>query len=800
MRVPLSWLSEYVDLRIDARELAHRLTVAGAEVSAIEEAGSWDGIVIARVEKVEPHPNADRLVLATVDIGDGTDAEVVCGAPNLQEGQKVAYAGIGTSLIDGYEGKPFVLKKAKIRGVESNGMICSEKELGLSENHTGILVLPEDSVVGQPLSSAVGDTILDVEVTANRADWLSIIGIAREVAALTDQRWRDPSLQYTEGKKLASKMARVEIADKDLCPRYIGAVIEGVKVGESPPWMQERLIAAGMRPINNIVDITNYVMLEVGQPLHAFDYDKVRGKKIVVRRAERGEKIKLLDGSKHRLTQDMLLICDGEGPTAVAGVMGGGDSEVSARTTTILLEAANFSGPSVRRTSQALKIRTDASTRFEKGLSRQLPAVGAARAVKLMTEICGGRPAQGLIDVFPGTEKDRRVTLTMERLERVLGLEVPNGEVRRILTSLGFTCRWLPPDRFIVKVPYWRTDVSIADDVIEEIARIYGYDQLPTSRLKGEVPDYVPVPILDLRERVRDAAAAAGLQEVITYSMTELEPMEHVLGPEELAMNPPLRLANPLSRQYEWARTTLRHSVLQALAGNLRGSQDRIGLFEVDRVYLPRVAELPEEREMLCAVIAGRAPDRWGSPTGDLPGFYDARAILDSVLDALKVKGEYKESVDFALLPGRSSEVFVGEDRAGCLGEVHPRVLGQLGIDVPVAILELDIGALLPHVPEGIHHQPVSPFPAVEEDLAVTVDEAVLAGNVAAAIESSPLVVSARVFDVYTGEQIPRGRKSLAFAVTYQAPDRTLSDGDVAKQRGRIVERLKHEFNAELRA
>jgi len=266
VRVPLSWLSEYVDLRIDARELAHRLTVAGAEVSAIEEAGSWDGIVIARVEKVEPHPNADRLVLATVDIGDGTDAEVVCGAPNLQEGQKVAYAGIGTSLIDGYEGKPFVLKKAKIRGVESNGMICSEKELGLSENHTGILVLPEDSVVGQPLSSAVGDTILDVEVTANRADWLSIIGIAREVAALTDQRWRDPSLQYTEGKKLASKMARVEIADKDLCPRYIGAVIEGVKVGESPPWMQERLIAAGMRPINNIVDITNYVMLEVGQP------------------------------------------------------------------------------------------------------------------------------------------------------------------------------------------------------------------------------------------------------------------------------------------------------------------------------------------------------------------------------------------------------------------------------------------------------------------------------------------------------------------------------------------------------
>jgi phenylalanyl-tRNA synthetase beta chain len=508
-------------------------------------------------------------------------------------------------------------------------------------------------------------------------------------------------------------MAKVEIADKDLCFRYIGGVIEGVKVGDSPAWLKDRLKAAGMRPINSVVDITNYVMLEMGQPLHAFDYEKVRGKEIIVRRARAGEKITLIDGSRHDLTENMLLICDGEGPTAVAGVMGGGESEVSAETTTVFLEAATFLGPSVRRTSQELKLRTDASTRFEKGLSRQLPAIAAARAIHLMAEICGGKPAQGVIDVFPGVEKDRRITVTMERLVKVLGLEVPNGEVRRILSSLGFTCRWLPPDRFIVKPPYWRTDVMIADDVIEEIARIYGYDQLPTSRLAGEIPDFVPQPERSLRERVRDAAAGAGLQEIITYSMTDRESLERVLGPEEMALNPPLRLSNPLSRQFEFARTTLRHALLQTLAHNMRGSQERIGLFEVARVYLPRQGDLPEERETLCAVVSGRASDRWGSPTGEQAGFYDAKMVLEYALGTLGVSADYRDSVDFAFLPGRTAEIRVGDVCVGSIGEVHPRVLSEFDIGQPAAMFELDIAALLPHVPEGVHHKPVSQYPAV---------------------------------------------------------------------------------------
>ncbi len=799
LRLPLSWLADYVDLTVEPLELARRLTVAGAEVSEMLSTGEWDGIVVGFVENVEPHPNADRLVLATVDLGGGDHPKVVCGAPNVRAGQKIAYAGIGASLIDGHTGKPAVLKAARIRGVESQGMICSEKELGLSDEHTGILVLPDDAPIGAPLRSVIGDTILEIEVTANRPDWLSVLGIAREVAALTGQAVRDPSIEYAEGRKAASTLAKVEIADPDLCHRYVGAIIEDVKVEASPQWMQERLLAAGMRPINNIVDITNYVMLEVGQPLHAFDYHRVRGKKIVVRRSVPGEQITLLDGSKHDLAPGMLLICDGDGPTAVAGVMGGGDSEVTGETRTVLLEAANFSGPSIRRTSQALKLRTDASTRFEKGLSRQLPPIAAARAVKLMVELAGGRALQGLIDVYPRKEKEHRIAVTMERLTRVLGIDIATTEVRRILGSLGFGCRWMPPDHFIVRVPYWRTDVAIADDVIEEVARILGYDELPTSLLSGAIPDHVPQPARDLRERVRDLAAGAGMQEIISYSMTDMESLGRVLPAEDLAVSPPLRLANPLSRQHEYARTTLRHALLQALASNVRAAPDRVALFEVARVYIPREDDLPREVETLCGVVSGRAPDRWGAPSGDFAGFFDAKAGMEFVLDGLGVAAEYMEAHDFAYLPGRTAHVCVGGERVGTVGEVHPRVLASFDIDAPAAMFELDIESLLPHVSGATHFQPLSPYPAVEQDIAVIVPADVPAGRLLAIIRSFPLVASARIFDVYTGDPIPPGRKSLAFAVSFQASDRTLQDADVAKQRSRIVERLKREVDAELR-
>lgn len=800
MRVPLRWLSEYVDLVLEPEELARRLTTAGVEVGEIITAGEWENIVVGEVVKVDKHPNADRLTLPTVDIGGGEQRQVVCGAPNIAAGQKIAYAAVGARLIDGHSCEPTTLKKAKIRGVESQGMVCSEKELGLGEAHEGILVLSPDAPVGKPLAEVLGDTVFDFDLTPNRPDLFSVLGIAREVAALTGQKLRDPSLQYDEKGAAAKGRAKVTIADPDLCPRYVGAIIEGVRIGPSPDWMQERLTAAGLRPINNIVDITNYVMLEMGQPLHAFDYDRLAEHHIIVRRAEPGEKMELIDGSKHKFTNEMLMIADAERSVAVAGVMGGFDSEVTDETKTVLLEAANFSGPNIRRTSQTLKVRTDASTRFEKGLSQHLPPIAAARAVKLMVEHAGGKAAKGIIDEHPGKGKEGRVTVTMERLVRVLGIELSTKRIREILSALGFGARWMPPDRFVVRVPYWRTDVSIADDVIEEIARIEGYDQLPTSQLRGQIPELVPQPRRDLRERVRDALADAGMQEIITYSLTDLESLQKVLPKEELAVTPPLRVSNPLSRQWEYARTTLRHALLDTLASNLRGDQSLICLFETARVYLPRDNDLPNEVEMAVGVVSGREPDRWGRPTGEPAGFYAAKARLDHAFSALRTAADYREATDAAYLPGRTAEVLMGEDRLGLIGEIHPQVAERFDIGREVAMFEIDLGALLPHVPEIVHFQPVSSYPAVEEDLAIVVAEDVPAGRALELIRASNLVAGVTVFDVYSGDPIPAGKKSLAFAISYQSEAKTLSDADVAKERRRIVERLQRELGAELRA
>ncbi len=801
MRVPLSWLSDYVDITLPPEELARRLTIAGVEVAeVISTGGDWDGIRVALVTDVQPHPNADRLRLVTVDAGNGEPHTVVCGAPNVAMGQKVAFATVGTKLVDGHTGKAAVLKPATIRGVESAGMVLSEKEMGISESHEGIIELPEDAVVGAPISTVLGETAFDMDIRPNRPDLLSVLGVAREVAALTGQKWRDPSIEYKAEGKPAKGRLTVEIADPDLCPRYVGAVVENVKIGDSPPWLQERLIAAGLRPVNNVVDITNYVMLELGQPLHAFDYERVKGKKIVVRRARPGEKLTLLDGSQRDLAEEMLVIADAQDAVALAGVMGGADSEISAATKTILLESANFKPTNIRHTSGTLKARTDASIRFEKGLSRHLPPIAAQRAVKLMIEFCGGKAAEGLVDAFPTKDKDVRVTLTQERLHKVLGVELPSSEVRRVLTSLGFSCRWVPPDRYVVRVPEWRTDVAIADDVIEEVARILGYDEMPTTLLGGEIPSYRPEPLIDLRERARDILAGAGMQEIITYSLTDMETLAKVLEPEELATHRPLRVANPMSREHEYARTSLRGSVLQTLSRNTQGTPRLTALFEASRVYMPRDWDLPEEIETVCGVITGRRPDRWGQPAGDWAGFYDAKGCLDVLFDGLRIPVAYEAAVDFAYLAGRTAAINAGGQRVGIIGEIHPKVARAFDIDNDVAMFEIDLDALLPHVSEHVHYRPVPPYPSVEQDLAIIVPESVPAEQALAAIRSFGLVRSVSVFDVYTGPPVPEGRKSLAFSISFGSDKKTLTDDDVSRERERIVARLKGELGAELRA
>ena len=800
MLVPLRWLSEYVDIDIDVDDLANRLTIAGVEVGEIiRTGGDWDGIVVAQVLEVNPHPNADRLSLAIVDRG-GERQTVVCGAPNVAVGQKIAFAPVGTKLVDGKTGKATVLKPAKIRGVESAGMVLSEKELGISDEHEGILVLPEDAPLGKPLSEVLDGVVFDLDLTPNRPDLFSVLGIAREAAALTGQTVREPSLEYDATADPIEGRVKVEIADPDLCFRYVASLIEGIKIAPSPPWLRDHLIAAGLRPINNVVDITNYVMLELGQPLHAFDFENLTQGTIIVRRPRKGEKMKLLDGSEHVLGPDMCMIADAKESIALGGIMGGEHSEVSEGTTTILLEAANFSGPAIRRTAQTLKIRTDASLRFEKGLSQRLPLIASQRAVKLMVEICGGRAAKGTVDVWPEKRADVHVTVTRQRMERVLGVELPTAEVERILTALGFDAGWTPPDRYEVGVPYWRTDVAIPEDVIEEIARIAGYDRMPTTQLRGQIPHSEPNPIYELRERLRDSLAAAGLQEIITYSMTTQEALAKVLPPEELATNPPLRISNPLSREWEFARTTLRHALLQTLARNRGGDPSVISLFEIAKVYMPRADDLPEEIEMLCAITSGRTLDRWDRPTGDYVGLFEAKAQLERTLSFLRMHPEYVEASDFAFLPGRTADIMLGGTRVGVIGQVHPKVAKSFEIDEDVAMFELDVAALVPHFDPVTHFQPVSPYPTVEQDLAIIVSPNVQAAQAVAIIESFDLVEAVSIFDVYTGDPIPQGKKSMAFAISFQSPKKTLTDKDVAKERDRIIARLTSELSADIRA
>ncbi|MCS7275966.1 MAG: phenylalanine--tRNA ligase subunit beta [Dehalococcoidia bacterium] len=798
MRVPLSWLSEYVDITLPVEELARRLTDAGLEVADVVRTGDWQNVFVGQVVELRPHPNADRLVLATVDLG-GERQTVVCGAPNVAVGQKVAFAKEGAVLIDPRSHQPAPLRRAVIRGVESAGMICSELELGLSEDHSGIMVLPDDAPLGIPLSSYLGETVLELEIRPNRPDALSVLGIAREVAALSGAQVREPPLDYEAHGPPVRRLASVQVEAPDLCPRYVAAVVTGVRIGPSPSWMQRRLEAAGLRPINNVVDITNYVMLEMGQPLHAFDLHKLEGSSIVVRRAREGETLTLLDGSEARLRPDMLVIADARRPVAVAGVMGGANSEVDEGTTAVLLESATFFGPSVRRTAQALKLRTEASLRFEKGLSPLLPIYAARRAVRLMVELCGGKAARGIIDIFPQRHRPSPVHLTAQRLRTVLGMDVPREEVERALSALGFRVGWRRPATYVVTPPYWRTDVRIADDVAEEVARVVGYDRIPSVLRAPSLPPAEREPLRELRERLRDALAQAGMQEVITYPLSDRETLARALSPEEMESHPPLRLANPMSRELEFLRTTLRAGLLRALARNQRSRPGLVALFEVGRVFLPRPDDLPREVEMAAGVVAGPRPDRWGLPRGEPADFFDAKGMLETALASLGIEAQFVPAEHAVFLPGSTAAVVVGGQQVGLLGQVHPEVARAFEVEGDAYLFELDLERLLPHVPGGRLYRPISRFPPVREDLAVVVDAEVPAGAVRSVIESSPLVVRAELFDVYTGPPVPEGKKSLAFAVTYQALDRTPSDEEVARERRRIVAQLERELGASLR-
>lgn len=804
MKLSLNWLREFVDVDLPVAELASRLIDATAEVEGWETIGaSWDPerIRVAEVLAVEPHPNADRLRLVTVNAGAG-EQQVVCGAPNVAVGQKIAFATEGAELIDGHTGEKARLKLRPIRGVESAGMVLSEKELGLSDDHEGILVLRPEAPIGRPLVEELGDIVFDISTWANRADLLGVLGFGRETAAITGKVMRQPESSHGESARKASDAIMVTIEDPDLCRRFTASLIENVTIGPSPSWMQERLQKSGMRPINNVVDITNYVMLETGQPLHSFDYDLVRGKQIVARRAKQGEKLVTLDGVEREFDSEMLMICDGEGPVGIAGIMGGGNSEVSDRTKTVLLEIANFKPGNIRRTSTQLKLRTEASLRFEKGLGMEMPEYAQHRALHLFEQLTGGSVASGLVDVYPGKAERRTVVVTASRIEQVLGISVPRAEVERILGDLGFECEFLEPETYSVRPPDWRPDVQIADDVVEDIGRIYGYDKLPTTKLRGVLPEPEAAPTRDLRERLRDLAASMGFQETINYTLSDLARLRRMVPESDHIRSEPLGVVNPVAAQHTYLRTTLRSGLLETYASNRRNVDGALRLFEVGFEYLPVEADLPHERTVLCATLGGTRETRWAGGGGEVLDFYDAKGAVEGILDGVGMVAAFAPIEEFGFLNGHVAEVRIGKERVGVIGQVHPDNAAAFDIDEPVFLIELWVEDLIHHVPERPEYASPSKFPEVRQDIAILVDAGLPAGRVldiARSHRSGTTRISAELFDEYRGKGVPEGKKSLALRLRFQAIDRTLTDGDVAKVQHGLVVRLSKELGAELR-
>ena len=807
MDIPLSWLKQYVPVTIPARELAHRLTMAGTEVGAVRQTGAdWDRekILVGQVLKVDPHPNADRLTLPTVDLG-GESATVVCGAPNVAAGQKIAFAKEGARLVSARSGKVEPLKAAKIRGVLSAGMVCSERELGLGDDHAGIVVLDDNAPVGTPLADYLGDAVLELELTPNRPDCLSVLGVAHEVAAITGETVTEPDASYPEEGGPIDESARVEIADVDLCPRYAASLVTGVAVGLSPKWLHDALVKAGQRPINNVVDVTNYVMLEYGQPLHAFAFEKVKEATIIVRAARPGERLTTLDGESRTLQPPMLTIADSRDAVALAGVMGGADTEVRDDTTAILLESANFDAINSRRTAAALRLGTEASYRFERGIRADLVPRALRRATQLLLQVAGGKAAKGIIDEFPGRTDPPPVKITSDRIRKVLGVELDMAEVERVLTSLGFGLADGPQDGGVLWTiaPYWRSDIAIEEDLIEEVARIVGYDNVPTTPLSTPIPHRSVEPLRQLTDRVKDLLSALGLQEVISYPLTDAASLEAVGASEETQ---PLEIANPVNSEARLMRTSLRASLLSTLEANRRVSREEgIRIFEVGRVYLARPEakdkDLPDEKEVLVGLLSGpRHGPSWLSQSLKMD-FFDAKGAVDSLLEGLHLAAEYQPDDGPVFHPGKSARILVGGNAIGSVGEVHPRVLTHFGLDgEAVAMLEIDLEdlqAALPKSPEV--YRSATRFPGSERDLALNVNSTVPSAAIQRIIERNKLVASTIPFDVYTGAGVPAGKRSIAYRVVFQSDRSTLTTEQVDRAQESILRQLQRELGAELR-
>ena len=804
----MSWLRELVTVDASVETIAERLHMAGMEVDHIERTGgSWgDKVHVGRIAALEKHPNADKLQLATVDYGNGRIKTVVTGATNIAVGDIVPYAESGASLIDGHTGQPMVLKPRPMRGIQSEGMVLSAKELGLGEDHEGILLLPKTLAVGQLLQDAIGDAVIALEISPNRPDALSIAGIAREVSALFHAPLRAPEADDVRAT-LDAKLLQVRIEDETACPRFAAAYLEGIAIGPSPSWMQERLVAAGMRPISNIVDITNYVMLELGQPLHAYDATRLRGHVLVARKARAGEKLRTLDGIDRTLRPDDLVIADADRALGLAGIMGGEDSEIPEGTNTVALEAASFAWRGIRRSTDAHGLSgssgSAAARRFGIDLSPALVPLALGRAVRLMREHASARLV-GTTDVYPNPRPRSAIRMPASDVVRVLGADITPQESVDALVRLGFETS-LRDGTIEATAPDVRTDISIPEDIVEEVGRIVGYDRIPTRMPSGPLPVHEPHPFELGRERARDVLVGAGLQDTISYAaidpawLMRLTPDGTPIAPE------PLRIVNPTTASQSVMRPTLRASVLDTARRNLR-SRSGVAFFEIAPVYLPREKDLPDERWTIAICLAGRADpvrenETWLSPERRYD-LHDVRGVVAALDDALHVtsSGTTMRGAP-GMHPGRSERVEADGRTIAVLGQLDPRVAAKWELPEETFIAEVDLAALLAHAPARPAAEMPPRYPAAIRDLAVVVDEGRAYGDVERAIGEAAKGVAESVAlrDVYRGPQIGPGKKSFAVRVVLRSPAGTLSDEDVDKAMRRIQGRLERQLGAILR-
>lgn len=809
MLASIAWLKNYVDIDVTPEVLAEKLTRVGLEVESVLHLGEGlEGVLTGRVTTIERHPNSDHLWICQMDYGSGEIVQILTGAQNVHQGDMVPVAVVGSHLPSGMK-----LKKAKMRGLDSFGMLCSAEELGidakllLPEQRSGIFILPEDTPIGVDIKQVLGldDVVLDIDLTSNRADCFSIVGLAREAAVVLGKELHLPALDVAEAAGGdAAAMARIEVQAPELCSRFAVRVLPNIKIAPSPEWMQKALRACGMRPISNVVDVTNYVMLELGQPMHAYDYDQVGEHTLIVRRGAVGEKLVTLDEQKRTLDPSMITIADATHAIGLGGVMGGLETEVTDATHTVMLEAASFDGPSIRRTSKALGLRSEASGRFERGVDIVLCHNALNRAAHLLEEMGACQTVHDIVESYPMPYKQAVITVTAQAMNERIGIDIPQAEMVAILRSLQFEVVE-QGDEMIVTAPSWRNDVTCDADISEEIARIHSYDKIashlpimPLAQGRQEV-------IEDVKDTVEDYMTAEGLNEVMTYTFIHPNSLDKLaLAPED-ARRRAIEIMNPISDEFKVMRTTMLPSLLATAAYNLAHQAESVKIFEVGKVFLPKslpLTDFPEEKRVLCAVLSGRRNElNWTEDKAEVD-FYDMKGIVEGLLDKLQVQGYTLTTIAEPYLhPGKSCAIVYNDQTIGYFGQLHPTIAGNFTIDNDVYVLELELAPLQEAATQVPHYQALPKFPTTSRDIAVVVPEDVTMRELEQVIREhgTKLLSNIRVFDLYTGKQVATGSKSMAFNLTFQAQEKTLTDQEVDVIIKNIVEAVGTTFAAKLR-